>query len=129
MKIALFIFLICLLIACSDSNTDPIPTINYTSEGKAALVMVVENSDRANQQLEDIAFSSYPIETRNVFSRVFDVPVDSLYNKDLNQILDQYGEPWQIEQITKAAKSYYDTICVFTDEHATAGNVLDELTN
>lgn len=113
--------------SCEEKSTQNQDRTEYISEGKAALVMVVENSDRANQQIEDIAFNSYPSETRQIFSEVFEVPIDSLLNKDLNQILDQYGEPWQIAEINKVAQDYYLKTIDLTDQHANAEYLIQQL--
>ena len=113
--------------SCEEKSTQNQDRTEYISEGKAALVMVVENSDRANQQIEDIAFNSYPSETRQIFSEVFEVPIDSLLNKDLNQILDQYGEPWQIAEINKVAQDYYLKTIALTDQNANAEYLIQQL--
>jgi hypothetical protein len=113
--------------SCEEKSTQNQDRTEYISEGKAALVMVVENSDRANQQIEDIAFNSYPSETRQIFSEVFEVPIDSLLNKDLNQILDQYGEPWQIAEINKVAQDYYLKTIDLTDQYANAEYLIQQL--
>lgn len=128
MKKLISLFLLLLFASsCEENSTQNIQPKGYISVGKAALVMVVENSDRANQQIEDIAFNSYPSETRQIFSEVFGVPIDSLYNKDLNQILDQYGEPWQLAEIQKVGKDYYQKMIAITDEEATANNLIEKL--
>ncbi|MEZ4725302.1 MAG: hypothetical protein R2863_11655 [Candidatus Kapaibacterium sp.] len=114
-----------LLFSCKENTTINNLSPNYYSDGRATLVMVIENSDNANEQIEDIAFNSYPNETRHIFSEVFGVPVDSLYNKDLNQILNQYGEPWQIAEIKSAGSAYYDSIIVLTDSTATSVNLIN----
>lgn len=126
-KLILILILSLFFNSCEDNPAQNLKNPDYVSDGKAALVMVVENSDLANQQMEEIAFSSYPNETRQIFSEVFGVAIDSLYNKDLNQILNQYGEPWQIAEIQKAGKGYYQKIIALTDEDATAYNLIEEL--
>lgn len=126
-KLIPILFLSFLVFSCEDNSTQNPESSEYVSEGKAALVMVVENSDRANQQIEDIAFNSYPSETRQIFSEVFEVPIDSLLNKDLNQILDQYGEPWQIAEINKVAQDYYLKTIALTDQNANAEYLIQQL--
>lgn len=115
--------------SCQKENTTNPANLDYSNDGKPALIMVVDNNDRANQQIEDIAFNSYRFETISIFSEIFGVPEDSLINKDLNEILDTYGEPWQIKEITTAASSYYKKIVVLTDEAATSRNFIDSLAN
>lgn len=124
-KIILFIAILTLLISCKES-TNPIK-YNYSKVGVPALVMVVENSDNADSQLESIAFTNYKYETLDIFSEIFSVPFDSLLNKDLNQILDQYGEPWQIAEIKKVATPYYQKIVTLTDKTANVANLIDSL--
>lgn len=127
MKILSFLLLALLFFSCKEENST-VPSDNgYFSSGKTALVMVVENSDRANEQIEDLAFETYPSETLQIFSDIFSVPFDSLYGKDLNAILDQYGEPWQIETIIDNTNGYYDEIIVLTDSTATKEKLKEEL--
>lgn len=127
MKTIPILFIIFILFSCAENSTTNSGEFDYRTTGKTALVMVVENSDRANQQIEDIAFSTYPSETLRIFSDIFSVPFDSLYGKDLNAILDQYGEPWQIENIVSNAGDYYDEIIVLTDSTATKEILISEL--
>lgn len=124
-KFILLLPLLLFLDSCKE-NSNPIE-YNYNNVGMPALVMVVENSDNADRQLESIAFTSYRYETLDIFSEIFSVPYDSLLNKDLNQILDQYGEPWQINEITKAATPYYQKIVTLTDQTANVNNLIDSL--
>lgn len=126
----LFLVTICLVItSCQEDNSPTNSNQNMVSEGKPALIMVIDNNDGTNQQIESIAFNSYKAETLSVFSEIFGVPEDSLINKDLNEILDVYGEPWQIREITAAAAAYYKKIIVLTDEKATGSNLLDSLSS
>ncbi|MFN3194475.1 MAG: hypothetical protein ACE364_00820 [Chlorobiota bacterium] len=127
MKILSILFITLLFFSCKEENST-VPNENrYFDSGKTALVMVIENSDRANEQIEDLAFETYPTETLSILSDIFAVPYDSLYGKDLNKILDQYGEPWQIENIMENAGSYYDEIVVLTDSTATKNKLKEEL--
>jgi hypothetical protein len=41
----------------------------------------------------------------------------------LNQIIENYGEPWQISQIKNYAGSHYDTIVTLRNEDATENNL------
>lgn len=127
MKTILTLFITFILFSCAENSTTNSGEYDYRTTGKTALVLVVENSDRANQQIEDIAFNTYPSETLQIFSDIFSVPYDSLYGKDLNAILDQYGEPWQIENIISNSGDYYDEIIVLTDSTATKENLVSEL--
>ena len=73
-----------MLYSCKEDNS-AVPNDNdYFDSGKTALVMVVENSDRANEQIEDLAFETYPSETLRIFSDIFGVPFD--YNKIIGVI-------------------------------------------
>jgi hypothetical protein len=127
MKISFLIIITLLHFSCAEDNSTNSGKRIYLESGKAALVLVVENSDRANQQIEDIAFNTYPAETLQIFSDIFSVTYDSLYGKDLNTILDQYGEPWQIERTINNTGDYYDRIVVLTDSTATKDNLVSEL--
>lgn len=125
-KIIFFTTILIFITACKENSVDNIE-LNYSNTGDAALVVVVENSDHSNFTLEEIAFTSYKQETLSIFSDIFSVPIDSLRNKDFDQIFDQYGEPWQIAGISKEAKSYYKKIVTLTDQTANISNLVDSL--
>ena len=115
------------LASCTEENIQEPEGFEYTDVGTPALIVVVDNNDRANQQIEDIAFTSFQFETIAIFSDIFGVPQDSLMGKDLNRILDQYGEPWQIRELQSVASSYYNKIVTLTDESATSHDFIDSL--
>lgn len=117
------------IVSCQEDNSPTNSNQNMVNEGIPALIMVIDNNDGANQQIESIAFNSYKAETLSIFSEIFGVPEDSLIDKDLNEILDVYGEPWQIKEITAAAKPYYKKIIVLTDEKATGDDLLESLSS
>jgi hypothetical protein len=126
-KLPILLLILLVIGACTNDGGLTAPKFEYSTEGKAALVIVVENSKNTNRDFQDIAFTSYKAEMISIFSDIFAVPEDSLANKTLDQILEQYGEPWQLESIRKEASDYYTKIISLTDSTANVPNLIDSL--
>lgn len=118
---------ILILVSCSKKVLEPVDNEEYSLEGNPAIVLVVENSDIVNSQIEYLAFNSYRAETLKIFSEIFEVSVMDLVNKELTEIIDEYGEPWQINNITKISEEYYEKIIVLNNESARANILIDSL--
>ncbi len=116
-----------LTFSCKENTTNPIDekTI-YQDSGKKALVIIVENKNLIAFSDENM-FRSYKSVILPLLSELFDVPDDSLENLTLAEIIENYGETWQVNQIADAGKNYYDKIIKLNDETATIASFLDSL--
>ncbi|TAL67583.1 MAG: hypothetical protein EPN82_14105 [Bacteroidetes bacterium] len=125
--ILLIITLSFLVYSCRENSSNPIDeNITYQDTGKKALLIVVENKDLIAFSDENM-FRSYKEMILPVLSDLFGVPKDSMENLMLGEIVEQYGEPWQLNQIADAGKDYYDKIIKLTDETATSISFIDSL--
>ena len=119
---------ICLFaVACRENTTNPIDEkAIYQDSGKKALVIIVENKDLTAFSDENM-FRSYKSVILPVISDLFGVPADSMKNLTLAEIVEKYGETWQVNQIAEAGQNYYDKIIKLNDETATTICFLDSL--
>ena len=116
-----------LAVSCKDNNTNPVNSkITYQDSGKKALVIVVENKDLIAFSDENM-FRSYKSIILPLLSDLFGVTADSMENKTLAEIVEQYGEPWQLNQIADAGQNYYIKIIKLNNETATITCFLDSL--
>lgn len=125
----IFIFLtICFVVfSCKDNTSNPINEKTlYQDSGKKALVIIVENKDLIAFS-DDNMFKSYKSIILPVLSDLFGVPADSIKNLTLTEIVEKYGEPWQLNQIADASQNYYNKIIKLSDETATTTCFLDSL--
>lgn len=112
------------LFSCSESSQ---PTVhNYSEVGKKALVIVVENKDIVGQ--DDLsAFELYRSTVLPIFAELFGVAQTELEDKSLNEILEVYGEDFEIRSMSAAATGKYDTLVVLTDASATTDSLFNRL--
>ncbi|MFP4370542.1 MAG: hypothetical protein ACLFR2_13270 [Candidatus Kapaibacterium sp.] len=116
-----------LIAACSETNGPLSP--QYTSEGKKALVIVVENNDGLLfSQAEFFFQTQYKKELLQIFSDMFEVSEYEMQNMSLNEIIELHGEEWQLNSINNAGTGYYDKIIQLSDANAKRGILLNELT-
>lgn len=116
--IALFFF-------CSTENPLSPP---YIRTGQEALLIVVENNNLLDSSMST-GYTYYQKEMKTIFADVFEIKPDDIPDSlSLDEVIDQFGEDWQIRALTEAAQPFYTKIVVLTDEAATGRAVLDSLT-
>ena len=116
-----------LFFSCMENSTSPVnDKITYLDSGKKALVIAVENKDLIAFTDENL-FNSYKSIILPLLSDVFSVPQDSMKELTLAEIIEKYGEDWQLVQIAAAGMGYYDKIIKLTDETATTTGFIDSL--
>ena len=115
-----------LLFSCRNNSSNPANTpLLYQDSGSKALVIVVENKnllDMVNEQTYEL----FKADILPIFSDMFTVPQDSMQNLTLAEIIDKYGEQWQLNQIADSAKGY-DRIVKLNKQTATVQCLLDSL--
>jgi hypothetical protein len=100
--------------------------ITYLDYGSKALVLVEENNGIVGFSDENL-YSMYKQSIIPVLSEIFTVPDSLLKQLSLKEMIEQFGEPWQIRQIAEAANGYYDKIIVLNNETATLKKFIDTL--
>jgi len=122
-----FIAAVMFLSSCSDNSTTVTQPKNYFSDSAAkALVAVVENRDIAGFSDENL-YNMFKYSITPVLSAIFSVPVTELNSLSLQQMIQKYGEPWEIQQILAAATGFYDKIIILNNETATFRSLIDTL--
>jgi len=101
--------------------------INYTTDGRPALLLVMENNNWLGGGIIETGFEMYRDKVLPIFSELFDVPVEDMQNLTLVEIVDIYGEAWQINEILAIAIPNYENVIVLTDRFARSTLVLDTL--
>lgn len=101
--------------------------ISYTTEGRSALVLVMENNNWLGGGTLETGFQIYKTEVLAIFSELFDVPALDMQNMTLVEIIDVYGEAWQIDKILEIALPHYARVVSLTDDLARSSTVLDTL--
>ncbi|MCL5992340.1 MAG: hypothetical protein M1419_09610 [Bacteroidetes bacterium] len=114
-----------IIISCKDNTDNPVD-IKYTNEGKTSIVIIVETLQVLGYETLS-GFELYRNEIIPIFSELFKVPESELEGLSLNDIVDKYGEEWQIREIAEAAKKKYDKIITMTDSMASCNNFLDSI--
>jgi hypothetical protein len=101
---------------------------SYTKTGQEALLIVVENNNLLDPSMET-GYTYYQKEMKTIFADVFEIKPDDIPDSlSLDEVIDQFGEDWQIRALTEAAQPFYTKIVALTDEAATGRAVLDSLT-
>lgn len=113
-----------ILFSCSENSNEPAKINNQYNEN-AALVILVENNDGLLWEASE--YEEYIDLFKPVFSDIFSIPIKSMDGMDLNEIIEVYGEEWQINAITKAGEDYYGTIVSLSDDALTENNLLKKL--
>ncbi len=116
---------VALFFGCSKEN--PVsPT--YSKTGNEALLIVVENNNLLESSMET-GYSFFRTEMKTIFGDVFEMNPDDIPDSlTLDEVIDQYGEDWQIRKLTETARPFYSKIVSLTDDAATGKAVLDSLT-
>jgi len=125
-----FSFLILLYFGCIDiSDDDKSGNMRECSNVKAdVLVVVVENNNMVGGAVEYL-YENRKAEMQSIFANLFGVSSLAFQNLTLKEIVDQYGEDWQIKTIQDAASGYYSQIISLTDNDATFDAFLKTLRN
>lgn len=117
--------IVTLFFGCSKEN--PLSP-SYTKTGQEALLIVVENNNLLDPSMET-GYTYYQKEMKTIFADVFEIKPDDIPDSlSLDEVIDQFGEDWQIRALTEAAQPFYTKIVALTDEAATGRAVLDSLT-
>jgi hypothetical protein len=111
MKYISYIFLVVILFSCTENSNVP-----EKEKLKPALIIAVENSDGLLNSEYDSYIQQYNDEFKQIFSDLFGIDNNDIHGKSLNDIIEIYGEEWQINSIVEASQSKYDTIITLTDE-------------
>jgi len=101
--------------------------INYIMDGHPALVLVMENNNWLGGSTLEAGFQVYKTEVLTIFSELFGVPVEAMQNFSLVEIVDFFGEPWQINEILDIAAAKYENVIFLTDNFARSTTILDTL--
>lgn len=118
---------IILQFSCGDNSTViQDSNITYSDSGTRALVAIVENNDIVGFSDENL-YSIYKLTIIPILSDIFSVPDSVLKPLSLKEVIEQYGEPWQIKQISESAKGYYDNIIILNNETAVLKTLIDTL--
>ena len=115
----IYITILLVLFSCSENNNP----IVYNTQGKTALIIVVENNDGLLSSANDAVYQFYRTQLLSIFSELFQISEAELWNKSINEIIETYGEDWQLNEIKKHAIGRYDTIIAFQDETANLSNL------
>ncbi len=126
-KRAILIIFSLLAFACSE-NSSPVRN-EYSDTGKSALLIFVENNDGLINSEFEFAFQFYKEPLLEIFAELYGIPKTDMQGMNLNDIIETYGEVWQINHIKKFAEGHYDTILAFRNESATYRNMIAQLTN
>lgn len=125
------LFLVCILtLACGNDENPVKPAeeqvkFSYTTEGNPALVMVIENTMGS---LAELGFQVYPSEIKKILSNMFAIDTTAMTGMSLSQIVDTFGEDWQINQLKTVCAPKYQKIITLTDQTATSQILVDSLT-
>jgi hypothetical protein len=95
---------------------------------QTALVIVSENAGKMSTVF-DYGYNFSQPRLPEVFREILKINPDVLDTLLLGEILDYYWEDWVITRLREIACEKYDSIFCFTDETATAGILLDNLSN
>ncbi|NQT27148.1 hypothetical protein HQ585_17470 [candidate division KSB1 bacterium] len=101
--------------------------LSYTEDGKPALVIVIENNNSLGGGLIEVGFNLYRTEVINVLAEIFNIAPTDMDSLSLTQIVDKFGEDWQINEIRNIAAKKYNKIISLTDNDATGFALLDTL--
>ena len=119
-----------ILLGCTDETNSPVLP-EYKDTALIAQIILVENNDGLIGGIYEQGFNTYHQQTLQVLSDIFGVPVAEMQNMPLNDIIEKYGEEWQINSIKEAGLAYYDTIITCRNNYCTESNfktILQDLT-
>jgi len=103
------------------------PEMDDAFYGNPALVVVIENNEMYDPVVE-VGFHLFHSTVLELFAEVFGVSAADMKDLTLAEIIDVYGEDWQINEIKKIAEPFCNEIVVLSDSLATWTNFLNVLT-
>ena len=108
---------------CGKNN----PVSSYAKNGREALLIVVENNGLLDSMME-AGYGLFHAQIKSILEDVFELSKNTIPDSlSLTQVVDQFGEDWQISKLVSAAQPYYSKIVSLTDAGATGKAVLDSL--
>lgn len=113
-----------LFYACSNSSNNGEPV--FTTSGTKALLVLVENSYIISPTF-GFYYPIYKNEIDLQLAQVFGIDEKLLDTMNLEQIIETYGEDWQIKQIQSAAEPFYNKIVFLTDSTASYSAFIDSM--
>jgi len=124
-KIVFLLIVAILFVSCGeDSNPSK---SDFQTEGKSALIIVVENNDGLLNSNSELAFEMYKSPMLDIFTELFGVEKSKMTGMSLNTIIETYGETWQINHIKGFATGHYDQIISMRNEEVTEQNLKNKL--
>lgn len=124
-SIILTVLALALFSGCNKENP---ASPSYTKTGQEALLIVVENNNSIDP-LMSTGYTYFHSEIKTILSDVFQIrPQDIPDNLSLDEVIDEFGEDWQIGELIETAKPFYSKTVSLTDNDATVMAVLDSLT-
>ena len=94
---------------------------------KTALVMVVENNGWLGDQTISSYFDLFRPAITEIFADIFGIEQSAMDGMSLTEIIDVYGEAWQINEINTIASRRYERVVALTDDEASFDNFLSHL--
>lgn len=126
LKLFIFpLFALLILYSCSNDSNSPVD-VKFDQSGIKALVIFLENSYIISPDLNDY-YPEYKADIDKLLSNIFNVHVEALQPLQMDEIVETYGEEWQISQIRSVAETHYDRIVVLTDSTANYSSFIDSL--
>ncbi len=120
--------LVALVLWNCGNNYNP-SSVDYAKTGKEALVIVVENNDLLDSMLS-LGYAIFRDQLNSIFADVFEVDETEIPDSaTLEEVIDRFGEDWQIRELTGAARPYYSRTVRLTDSGATEKALLDSLSS
>ncbi len=119
------LFVLLILNSCSDNSNSPVE-VKFDESGTKAIVIFVENSYIISPELNDY-YPDYKADIDKLLSNIFNLRIEALQPLQLDEIVETYGEEWQIRQIRSVAENHYDRIVVLTDSTAKYSSFIDSL--
>ncbi len=114
-----------MLLAASCTKDDE--PAKYDSTGNPALVIVAENND--GLLTGDLAslFEQYRTQAVQALAQLFEIDAGQMDGMSLNEIIENFGEPWQLKSISNSAENHYRKIIILRNDKATLPVLLDSL--
>ncbi|MFC2132144.1 hypothetical protein ACFLSQ_11990 [Bacteroidota bacterium] len=127
MKKLLILFIALLLFACSENTNDPADNLTFESNQDAGLILAVETNFELGSYTETM-FQLYKNELLEILSDMFEVEKEKMQDMTMSEIIEVYGEDWQISAMKEAAEGHYKEIRVLTDDSCTGVNLMNTIT-
>jgi hypothetical protein len=129
MKIYLLLLVLITLASCSENSNSPAKSdIKMTDSSEAGLIIVVESIFLQSQYTE-VIFQLYKPKMLEILSDMFSVDKSLIENMTMSEIIEEYGEDWQISELKKIANKFYKNVVILTDSTATRINFVNAIDN